>query len=455
MSLRTRIALLSAGAVAVTVMVMLVVTLWFARTQALAELDEQLEDRADAAEIGRDIDNTVIRKEHGFEVEDVLVQVIDADGVKLFVSAVELPVSRRDVAVARRARFEAWSSVKIEGVNLRIYTTTPKRTLVSNVALMVARPLTEIDGTLTRLRNSMVGVALLGIVGAGLLGFTVAGRSIRPLRKLSGAAVEVADTQDLDHRFEPTGAGELSDLANSFNTMLEALSQSRNQQQQLVADASHELRTPLTSLRTNIEMLLREQDNAVKPDGKAMFSDEERQQLLQDVRLELTDLTELVAEMVALASYEFEEAEAQSFDLAEVVEVVVERYRHRSGREIQSQLQPCTVEAPMSLVQRAVSNLVDNAIKWGPPESPIEVAVADCAVTVRDYGPGIDQRDRAYVFERFYRSPEARSMPGSGLGLAIVAQVAQSVGGSAEVVDTDGAGSMIRLKLTPESPPEL
>ncbi len=441
MSLRARIALLSASAAAVTVLVMLMVTLWIARTQARAELDDQLRDRASSVEVAVATLNAT-RGRGRFGLEDTLIQVINKDE-KLYWSAVELPVSKQDWAVAKHRKSSAWSDVEVQGVRLRVYTSTPPR-FPSNLAVMVARPLTEVDDLLTRLRNSMGVVALAGIAGSGLLGFVVAGRSIRPLSKLSNAAAEVAETQNLAHRIEPEGAGELSDLANSFNAMLEALSQSRDQQQQLVADANHELRTPLTSLRTNIELLLREQTA-----GKAMLTDEDREQLLQDVRLELTDLTALVAEMVALATYEFEESESEQLALDEIVISVVERYRNRSNREIECNVQQCTVMASPALVQRAVSNLIDNAVKWGPPEDPIEVTVADGVITVRDYGPGIGPAHRVHVFERFYRAPEARSMPGSGLGLAIVAQVAQSVGGTAEVIDTDGAGATVRLQFPP------
>ncbi len=440
MSLRTRIALLSASAAAVTVLIMLVVTLWIARTGARAGLDDQLRDRASSIEVTVAA-LTATRGRGRFGLEDTLIQVINNKDEKLYWSAVELPVSRRDWAVAKHDRNFAWSDVEVRGVKLRVYTSTPPR-IPSNLAVMVARPLTEIDEVLARLRNSMGIVALAGIAGSGLLGFVVAGRSIRPLNKLSIAAAEVAKTQDLAHRIEPEGAGELSDLANSFNAMLEALSQSRSQQQQLVADANHELRTPLTSLRTNIELLLREQAA-----GKALLTNEDRQQLLQDVRLELTDLTALVAEMVALATHEFEESEPEQMSLDEIVTSVVERYRNRSNREIECNVRQCTVMAAPALVRRAVSNLIDNAVKWGSPESPIVVVVNGGAVTVRDYGPGIEPTHRPHVFERFYRAPEARSMPGSGLGLAIVAQVAQSVGGTAEVVDTDGAGATVRLQL--------
>ena len=478
MSLRVRIALLSASAVTLAVIVMLVVTLWFARSHARAELDDQLRARAETVETVA-INTGVVRGRGLFDLQDTLIQIITDKDQKLFKSSVELPVSKKDLAVAKHKAVESWSDVKVQGVNLRVYTSTARRTpgrrsqdLDLNLAIMVARPLTEIDDTITRLRNSMVVMGLISIFGAGLLGFTVSGRSIRPLRKLSNAAALVAETQNLTHRIEPEGAGELSDLANSFNAMLEALSHSRNQQKQLVADASHELRTPLTSLRTNIELLLREQaaqqatqsaaeqsaQSAAQQSGQSvgrkMLSDEDREQLLQDVRLELTDLTELVAEMVALASYEFEEPEPEPMDLAEVVTAVVQRYRNRSNHEIVCEVESCVVLAAPSLVQRAVSNLIDNAVKWGPPDLPIEVTVADGAVTVRDYGPGIDPQHREHVFERFYRAPTARSMPGSGLGLAIVAQVAQSAGGVAEVLDPadfDGGGTAVRLRLLSDS----
>jgi two-component system sensor histidine kinase MprB len=104
------------------------------------------------------------------------------------------------------------------------------------------------------------------------------------------------------------------------------------------------------------------------------------------------------------------------------------------------------------MLTRAVANVLDNAVKWSPQGAPIEVRVADGAVEVRDHGPGVAEADRPHVFDRFYRSSEARSLPGSGLGLAIVRQVVEAHGGRATVAPAAGGGTVVRLELAAGPP---
>ena len=284
----------------------------------------------------------------------------------------------------------------------------------SRGALMVARPLTEVDTNIRGLRNAMAVVAVLGVVGAGMVGFWVAGRAIRPVRRLTDAARYVAQTQDLEQPIEPERDDELGELARSFNAMLEALALSRAQQHRLVADAGHELRTPLTSIRTNIELLSRVEAG----EGAVVLDAGERRRMLDDVQFELDQLTDLAAELVELATDQRAQGEPTAVDLAELTASVVDRHRHRTETDFETDLEPCDVVVNPALVERAISNLIDNALKWSPPGAPIEISVAHreglAIVQVRDRGPGIDPALRELVFERFYRAPEARSQPGSG-----------------------------------------
>jgi two-component system, OmpR family, sensor histidine kinase MprB len=98
-------------------------------------------------------------------------------------------------------------------------------------------------------------------------------------------------------------------------------------------------------------------------------------------------------------------------------------------------------------IERAVGNLLDNAAKWSPAGGEVEVVVRDGKVSVRDHGPGIDEDDLPYVFDRFYRARSARGLPGSGLGLAIVRQVAESHGGSVVAERAEGGGTLMRFRL--------
>jgi two-component system sensor histidine kinase MprB len=270
------------------------------------------------------------------------------------------------------------------------------------------------------------------------LGWALARAALRPLHRLRSAAREVAATGSAD-RFVPVNGGdELADLAVSFNDLLVALRRSLGAQRQLVADASHELRTPLTSLQANVEYLLR--DPALH----------EQTGVLRDVADELDDLGRLVNDLVDLARADATEDPPNDVRLDEVVADAVARAQRRwPDVPISARLQPSVVSAVPSQLGRAVANLLDNAAAWTGPGQPIEVEVGGGELVVRDHGPGISTADLPHVFERFYRSTDARSRPGSGLGLAIVKQAALASGGSVTAERPADGGTRIRLQLPP------
>ena len=298
--------------------------------------------------------------------------------------------------------------------------------------------LEHVDRTLGRLAIALVLVSLGGIAIAVWLGWMVARAALRPVRTLTAAAEHVSRTRDLSRRIEAGGTDELSRLGASFNTMLEALDESQRAQRQLVADASHELRTPLTSLRTNMEVL-------AEVDALAR---EDRERLLRDVVAQLDELTVLVTDLVDLARGDEPAEISQDVRLDLLVGEAVERFRrHASDKRFVTDLHPTLVVGVAGRLDRAVSNLLDNAAKWSPPGGEVEVAVRDGEVVVRDHGPGIEEADLPFVFDRFYRAPSARGLPGSGLGLAIVRQVAESHRGEVIAERADGRGTTMRLRL--------
>jgi two-component system sensor histidine kinase MprB len=278
---------------------------------------------------------------------------------------------------------------------------------------------------------------IIGVVSSGAIGFIVAGRVVRPIRRLTEAASKIAVTQDVDQPIPDERADEFGQLAKSFNEMLKALSLSRDQQHRLVVDASHELRTPLTTLRTNLEYMQRTD----------LIESSERQQVLDDVLFELDELTELVTELVELATDRHQMGEPTEMELDEIVDAIVQRHRRRSSCSIEYRANSSRIQAVPALVERAVSNLIDNAIKWSPPGQTIEVTVESGSVVVRDYGQGIPEHEWERVFERFYRTEDALSYPGSGLGLSIVRHVAESFGGSARVIAQSGPGTSVELSF--------
>jgi two-component system sensor histidine kinase MprB len=224
--------------------------------------------------------------------------------------------------------------------------------------------------------------------------------------------------------------------------MLASLAESRRRQQRLVEDAGHELRTPLTSLRTNLDVLRRHPDLDV----------ETRAQVLDDLDRDTTELAGLVEEVVAVAADRHDDGPPQTVMLGPLVERVGARMARRTGRQVIVSTDDSVVVARPAALERAVANLVDNAGKFSPDDTPVEVRVVDGAVTVADRGPGIPTGELESVFDRFHRTAEARGLPGSGLGLAIVAAVAADGGGSAVARNREGGGAEVTLAL-PAVPP--
>jgi len=366
-----------------------------------------------------------------FAEPDAYVQLIDTSGTVKLPAAVSLPVDAHDRAIARQQRASRFRTVTIGGTPYRILTVG-----VPGGAAQIARSVKETNDVLSTLDIRLVLIALIGTAIAAMLAWIIARRIVRPVEQLTNATERVAQTQDLDSRIEVRRRDELGRLAGSFNTMLVALRTSRAQQRRLVTDASHELRTPLTALRTNVDVLQR----------AATMDDAQRAQVLEEVDLELSELTELVTELVDLATDARADEPPGPTDLGELAERVATRMRRISGRDITLAVAPdATVTVQAAAVERALSNLIDNACKFSAAGTPVDVTVAGPRVEVADRGPGIAASDRDRVFDRFYRLPEARTMPGSGLGLSIVKQIADRNRASVEILPRDGGGTVVRL----------
>jgi two-component system sensor histidine kinase MprB len=306
-------------------------------------------------------------------------------------------------------------------------------------AIQVARSLEDTNHTLDTLVLILAAVSAGGIALAAALGPFVARTALAPAGEVSDAAEEVARTHDLTHRIEVRGDDELGRLAASFNEMMAGLQLSEAAQRRLVADASHELRTPLATLRTNIETLGRTED----------LDPAERKRLVADVTQELEEMTELVGDIVELARAPGQDAVArQDVALDELTRDAIERAQRRAREmRFEQRLEPSIVHADAQRLGRAISNMLDNACKWSPEDGAIDVQVADGRVMVRDHGPGFPADDLDKVFDRFWRADEARGTPGSGLGLAIVQRVAEEHDGSALASNADDGGAVVSLEL--------
>ncbi len=457
MTFRARLVLAATGAVLVVVVLGSFVTYIVASNSLLGSADATLSAEADAVLTSQSTLNIPTACGPPVGTCDQVVapgEIFDPD-------ALVLPISPavKATATSRGRAPQKFSSITItiagDRVDIRqIVVALPPgfaftdngnfNHLYQGGALQLSVPLTGVNLELRHLALALWLIVLIGVALAILLGLGVGRTVLRPLNSLTRTVEELAETTTVSKRLDPGGPDELGRLRRAFNRLLAALDTSRESQRQLVLDASHELRTPLTSLRTNMEVARRLDELA--PD--------ERQVLIGDVLTQLDELTTLVADLAELARGEQPQLTSGPIRLdlvvLEAVEVATTHGRSR-GVLFDAHVAPTWVSGSTARVGRAVDNLLDNALKWSPDGGVVEVVCSGGTVVVRDHGPGIRDSDAPFIFDRFYRAPEARSKPGSGLGLAIVAQVARDEGGSVNVYGADGGGAVFRLSL-PEVP---
>jgi two-component system, OmpR family, sensor histidine kinase MprB len=450
-SLRARLVLVATAAVAFAVVLASVIVYFLVRNELRAQVDRSLQEQA--VQIpqlpGAPFQNLVSPGQYAIHVRGDpfggLWQLIDESGNVYRPEEFDtlpplLPGVSQARLVAQGKRGSFFSETTLNGTHLRLFTTRYQSDAPGAVpiAVEVAGQLTPVDRELGKIRLWLILVAAGGVGIASLAGFLVARASLKPVRELSETAERVRATRDLTQRIAVEGNDELSRLAFTFNAMLESLDEAAQRQQQLVQDASHELRTPLTSLRTNIEVLARGDE----------LPPHDREQLLRDVVDQLGEMTALISELTELARGEEQAAALEEVRLDLVAEEAIRRTaRNHPDVPIEAELDETSVVGLPASLERAIANLLDNAAKWSPPGSPVEVRLAGNELTVRDHGPGIAQADVPHIFERFYRATSARSMPGSGLGLAIVQKVAESHGGTIVAEPAPGGGTLMRLQL--------
>lgn len=332
--------------------------------------------------------------------------------------------------------YDAYSTT---GEHVRVYTTY----LGDGIAVSNIASLSNVDSSLGQLILWLALAALGGVALATVAGLVVARSAVKPVRRLTRAVEHVAKTEDLSVKLPVEGRDEVDRLSAAFNKMTKALATSRVRQHQLIADAGHELRTPLTSLRTNVELLLRsERTGRELPPGR-------REAMLASVDQQLHELSGLVTDLLELSrGQEGGARRTMRVALHESVGRAIERARLRGpGLRFDIEIEPWFVRGDPTALDRAVVNLLDNAVKFSPPGGTVTVRLTGGRYVVTDQGPGIDPADLPHVFERFWRSDSARSLPGSGLGLAIVSQVAEESGGKVSLRPAPGGGTVAQLCL--------
>lgn len=456
MSLRWRWTLTLAGVAAVAIGMAISATTYTAHRQLQDQVDMELRHRIAMLEHeltgmgspGRGLMGNPLRQ------FDSILQLIDADGEPRFwwSDGTQLPVDETDRRIAAEGGEPRIRTIEINDQTMRMITAPlPDRGLtVTNLArrwagqtsltaVQIAITIDREQAALAGLRSQMILVGLVGVWAVALTGWWLARRAVRPIEELAGAAEEIARTENLAADLQTEAPGEIGRLSQAFSTMLTSLRTSREQQQRLVSDAGHEFRTPLTALKTNLETLGRSSNKLTAP---------QRRELIAAALSEADELTHLSTELIDLATdirHAYEDP--VEVDLAEVVEAAAARYVSRHPGRIEVVGTGSTVVARRSQLERAVGNLVDNALKWSPPDGEIRIRLDGTRIEVRDHGPGIPDADLPHVFERFYRSVEARTKPGSGLGLAIVQHVVAAHGGEVFAYNHSDGGAVVGFRL--------
>jgi two-component system sensor histidine kinase MprB len=442
MSIRTRLMITTSAIVLVVVGVLSIGIYSTFSRQLVRQVDKSLDDRV--VMIADSLRRESLRPNIGRQRNplneallptrfDTVTQVVDTTGtVVLALGEVDLPVTNKTFQIANNpaSRFFR-STVTINGDKYRMLTVP----LTGGGALQLAKDINDLQRAQNAVRGWQFALGPIGIMFAGLAGWWVARRTTRPIQQLADAAEDIARTQNLSTKLDIHGDHEIEQLASSFNAMLAALQYSSEQQKQLVQDASHELRTPLTSLRANAELLQRNN-----------LDDATKQAVLRDIAAEIDELTDLSSELTALASDQRLVEEPQEINLRDACDDIATRASRRTGRTVSvSSTNPVSVKVRPAQFDRAVGNLVDNALKFCPTPENIEINIVGSRVEVIDHGQGISDADKPLVFDRFYRATATRALPGSGLGLAIVQQFANDHEAIVTITDTPGGGATVAL----------
>jgi two-component system sensor histidine kinase MprB len=442
-SLRQRVTLLAASSVGVAVALMAVAAYFVVSGSMYSEVNNRLQQQADQ------LVNSQLASEFALQSRSTLIalrafnpnldaQIVAPSGVRT-ATGEPFQIGGPEVAVVRG---EAESSLRTSG-GKQIYAVGVR----DGSTLILAQDLSPTRAALNRLAIVLTLVGAAGIALAAVAGTAVGRTGLAPVARLTRAVERIARTDDL-RPIPVTGDDEIARLTARFNQMLVALGESRERQSRLVADAGHELKTPLTSLRTNVELLI-----AASRPGAPSIPAADRGALEVDVMGQISELSQLVGDLVELAREDSGEVDPEPVAVSEAVDRALERVRRRRHDiHFDVDLVPWYSFGDSAGMERAVLNICDNAAKWSPTGGTVTVRmnpVSESVVelTVADQGPGIPEEDRQLVFERFHRSREARAMPGSGLGLAIVRQVVTRHGGTVEIHDARGGGTEVRMTI--------
>jgi two-component system sensor histidine kinase MprB len=436
MNLRRRLALMSALAVGVTLVLASVACYAAMRNELRAQVDRPLRKQGElVAERGVKLAGVLPApsRRAGGPAEFSQVVAPDGDVLDRF-GGVAIAVAPDDRAAALGAGQPFLTDRTTDGVHLRVITVP----IPGFGAVQLGRSLQNVDAVLGRLRIVLALLVVAGTLFAAAMARIFSRPVIRPISELTRTAEHIEATGDLGRRIGARGTDEVGRMAQRFDAMLDRVQVSQAAQRRLVADASHELRTPITSLRTNMEVLL----------AGAQLEEGERRALLRDMVGQSEELTGLVGDLIELARGDAADPPLEDVELDGVVAEAIERARRHSPDVcFRADLEPCLLQGVPDRLGRAVNNLLDNAAQHSPPHGAVDVTLRDGVLEVRDHGSGVAEDELPLLFDRFFRGAQARERHGSGLGLAIVRQVAEGHGGTVSAANAPGGGLAVRLAL--------
>ncbi|WP_037608483.1 sensor histidine kinase [Streptacidiphilus rugosus] len=472
LTLRGRLAVLTAAVVSVAVVICCSLAWFAAQQQMLHQVDDTLKtsfsppsptDPHTNVKLSEWCFNPSVPPFSGSEAATTLVVAHGTTPCQLSDKSIRPTAADVAVAASGKSGDDAVSTFHnghtYDGTPVRVYTVSIGQVTfqaagkVDLAAVSTALPLKPMQDALTTLALILLGAGLIIISGSVIAAWYVAKAGLKPVDKLTAVVEHIARTEEVGETIEVNGTDEIARLGTSFNSMSTALASSRERQSQLIADAGHELRTPLTSLRTNVDLLVRSEET-----GRAL-PPETHARMLRNMKAQMGELSTLIGDLLELSRPARPQGSKplSVVPLHDIAARALDRARLRGpGLEFTVAVEPWFVRADAHGLERAVINLLDNAVKFSPAGGTIDVGLRFGTLTVRDRGQGIPEEDLPHVFERFWRSPSARQLPGSGLGLAIVAQTVHDCGGEVSLSNAS-PGTLATMKLpgAPTPPPEL
>jgi two-component system OmpR family sensor kinase len=383
-----------------------------------------------------------------FASPGIYIQLIDSNGAVVVksdnLSSQELPVSPSLVQKALAGGSEIRSVAAGNAVDVRIMVSPlhmPDRTLV----LEVAQSLKPVEDALGQFRLALAVETLVALFMTAILGAILVRRTLKPVENITRTARQIEESAELNRRVAYQGpSDEIGRLARTFDEMIGRLEQAFESQKQFVADASHELRTPLTVIQGNLDLL------------KRNLEEVDRKESLRAIEAESKRLNRIASDLLLLA--ELEAGEKVKKDLVSLKRVTLKELERvqllAGGRQITSgQLQDLFVRGDEHKLSLALSNLVENAIKYTPEGGVITISLGLegewARLEVSDNGIGIAAENLPHLFDRFYRVDKARSGSGrgTGLGLSIVREIIEKHGGKVTVASQVGKGSVFTVWL--------